>query len=209
MWKKECHSPPLPATRADSVSAGCPSKQPLTETLTWGARFSSPLLARAGQFNTHGSPPLHQLDRYPQPDHRSRPLQAAERNVVFRIQDTVNLGAARLEQRRHLVLGDFLFLHGLGELPRDDLFDRLRLRLFEDALLFEEVIKAGTHMFLAHRSNSFWRFRAIGGWPSHATSNRDSHNGCPVLAFFWLGRGSSAPISALNRGPSTRCARSG
>src|ERR1035438_10372608 len=63
--------------------------------------------------------PLHQLDPYTPPDPRGRPLQAAERNVVFRIEDTVNLGAARLEQRRHLVLGDILFLHGLGELPRD------------------------------------------------------------------------------------------
>src|ERR1035441_11132842 len=54
-----------------------------------------------------------------------------------------------------------LFLESLGELPRDDLFHRLRLRLFEDALLLEEVIDAGTHMLLAHRSNSFWRFRAV------------------------------------------------
>ena len=35
---------------------------------------------------------LHQLDRYATPNHRSRTLQAAERNVVFRIKDTVNLG---------------------------------------------------------------------------------------------------------------------
>ena len=82
---------------------------------------------------------LHQHDRYAAPDHRSSPLQAAERNVVFRIEDTVHLGAARFEQRRHLVLGDFLFLHGLGELPRDHLFDRLRLRLFEDALLLDQA----------------------------------------------------------------------
>src|SRR6185295_20079118 len=61
--------------------------------------------------------PLHQLDRYPSPHHCSGPLQAAERNVVFRIKDTINLAAARLEERRHLVLGDFLFLHGFGELP--------------------------------------------------------------------------------------------
>jgi hypothetical protein len=60
-------------------------------------------------------------------------LQAAERKVVLRIKDTVNLGAARLQQLCQLVLGDFLFLRCLGELPRNDLFDRLRLRLFEDA----------------------------------------------------------------------------
>ena len=27
-------------------------------------------------------------------------------------------------------------------------------------LLFHEVINAGTHVFLAHRTNSFWRLRA-------------------------------------------------
>jgi hypothetical protein len=36
--------------------------------------------------------PLHQCDHYTPPDHRSRPLQAAERDVVSRIEDTVNLG---------------------------------------------------------------------------------------------------------------------
>src|SRR5664280_240648 len=162
----------LNAPTSTAFAGGWPSQA----TSNPDSYIEAPLRLCSGQiFDSPCSPPLHQLDRYTQPDHRSRPLQAAERNVVFRIQDTVNLGAARLEQRRHLVLGDFL--HGLGELPRDDLFDRLRLRLFEDALLLEEVIKAGTHMFLAHRSNSFWRFRAIGGWPSQATSNRDSYIG--------------------------------
>src|SRR5271170_3852700 len=52
--------------------------------------------------------------------------------------------------KRFLVLGDFAFLHSLGELPGDNLFDRLRLPLFKDALLLEEVINPGTHMFLAH-----------------------------------------------------------
>jgi hypothetical protein len=33
-------------------------------------------------------------------------------------------------------------------LPRDHLFDRLCLRLFEDPLLFQEVINAGTMCFL-------------------------------------------------------------
>jgi hypothetical protein len=84
-----------------------------------------------------GSVPLHQLDCNAPSDHHSRPLQAPERDVVFRIKDAVNLGTARLEQRCQLVLGYFLLLHGFGELPRDDLFDRLSLRLFEDALLLE------------------------------------------------------------------------
>jgi hypothetical protein len=33
---------------------------------------------------------------------------------------------------------------GLGKLPRNDLFDSLRLRLFEKALLLEEVLDAET-----------------------------------------------------------------
>src|SRR5207244_5384254 len=88
----------------------------------------------------------HQFDHDAATDHRRRPLQTTKRNVVLRIKQTVNLGAARLEQRGHLVLGDFLFLHGLGKLRRDDLLDSLRLCLFEDALLLEEVINARTHM---------------------------------------------------------------
>ena len=38
---------------------------------------------------------------------------------------------------------------------RDDLLDRLCLGLSDDALFLEEIIDARTHMFLAHRSNSF------------------------------------------------------
>ena len=37
-------------------------------------------------------------------------------------------------------------------------------------------------------------FRPVGGWPSHATSNRDSYNGCPVLALLWLGRAVQHPL---------------
>src|ERR1035438_4843546 len=71
-----------------------------------------------------------------------------------------NLRAARLQQRGHAVLRYFPFLHRLGELPGDHLFDRLCLRLFEDPLLFQEVINAGTPVLLAHCINSFWRLRA-------------------------------------------------
>ena len=88
-------------------------------------------------------------------DHCGGPLQAAERDVVFRVEQPVHLGAARLQQCRHLVLGDVLLLHGLRELPCDDLLDRLRLRFLEDAFLLQESIDARSHMRLAHRSNSF------------------------------------------------------
>src|SRR5216683_7234115 len=40
----------------------------------------------------------------------------------------------------------FLFVHGLVELPSDDFLDGLRLRLFKDALLLQEIINARTHM---------------------------------------------------------------
>jgi hypothetical protein len=105
-------------------------------------------------------PKLHKLNRNPPSYHRRRPLQAGKRNVAFRIEQPVNLGSAGLEQSCHLVLGNFLFLHGLGELPRNHLFHSLRLCLFKDTFFLEEIVNARTHMLLAHRSNSFGRFRA-------------------------------------------------
>src|ERR1035437_9969682 len=103
---------------------------------------------------------LHQRDRDAAPYYCRRPLQARQRDIVFRIKQPVNLRAARLEQHGHLLLRNFPFLHGLRELPRDDLLDRLRLRLFKDTLFFEEIVNTRTHMFLAHCSSSFLRFRA-------------------------------------------------
>src|SRR6266478_2879800 len=116
-----------------------------------------------------GSVLSNQLDHHPPSDHGGRPLQAGKRDVVVRIKEPVNLGAAGLEQWRHLIFGYFLFLHGLVELPSDDFLDRLCLRLFKDALFLQEIINARTHAFLAilallallaHRFNSFWRLRA-------------------------------------------------
>jgi hypothetical protein len=105
-------------------------------------------------------PRLYKLDCDAATDNRGGSLEAGERDIVLRIEQPVNLGAACLEQRSHARLRYFLCSHGLGELPRDDLFDRLGLRLFEDSFLFEEIVNARTHMLLAHRSNSFWRLRA-------------------------------------------------
>ena len=50
----------------------------------------------------NSSAPLHQLDVHAAPDHCGGPLQAAERDVVVRIEQPVHLRAARLQQRRHL-----------------------------------------------------------------------------------------------------------
>jgi hypothetical protein len=86
---------------------------------------------------------LNQLYRNAAADHRCRSLQAAERNIVLRITQSVDLGAARLEQHRHFVLGYFLLLHCLGELKRDNLLNCLRLYLFKNTFLLKEVIDAG------------------------------------------------------------------
>src|SRR5260370_24803 len=108
----------------------------------------------------------NQLDHHPPSYYRRRPLQAGKRDVAFWIEEPVNLGAACLEQRSHLIFGYFLSLHGLVELPRDNLLDRLCLCLFKDALFLQEIINARTHVFLsipalfAHRFNSFRRLRA-------------------------------------------------
>lgn len=76
---------------------------------------------------------LHQFDRDAAADHRCRSLQARQRDVVLRIEEPVNLGAACLQRRCHLVLRDFFPLHRLSELPSHDLLDRLRLRLLKNA----------------------------------------------------------------------------
>ena len=84
------------------------------------------------------------MDRYAAANDRRRPLQAAERDVVLGIEEPVNLSAARLKQRGHPVLRDFHFLHGVGELPCQDLLDGLCLRLIEYAFVFQEVVNTGT-----------------------------------------------------------------
>ncbi len=105
-------------------------------------------------------PPSNQLYHDASAYNSRRPLQARERDVVFGIEEPVNLRAARFQQDGHSVLRDFLLSHSLSQLPGYYLLDRLRLRLFEDALLLEKVVNARTYVPLAQRSNSFWRFRA-------------------------------------------------
>ena len=93
-----------------------------------------------GRSRASSSAPLHRLDIHAAPDQCAGPWPAAERDVVFRIEKAVHLGAARLQQRRDLFLGDVLLLHGRRELPRDDILDGRRLRFLEDAFLLEEGI---------------------------------------------------------------------
>ncbi len=42
-------------------------------------------------------PALYRLDVHPASDHRRRPLQAAERNIVLWVEQPVHLGPVRLE----------------------------------------------------------------------------------------------------------------
>ena len=88
----------------------------------------------------------NQLDHHSSSYHRRRTLQAGQRDVAFRIQEPVNLGAAGLEQCRHFIFGYFFLPHGLIELPRDHLLHRLRLRLFKNPLFLQEIINAQTHV---------------------------------------------------------------
>ena len=93
-------------------------------------------------YNLHVWQMLYQLNTDAASDQRCCPLQAAERNIVLRVEQPVHLSPARLEQCGHLGLRNFFLLHRLGQLPCNDLLDCLRLRLFEDALLLEEIINA-------------------------------------------------------------------
>src|ERR1700730_2385297 len=105
-------------------------------------------------------PAQYHLDRDAAAHDRRGPLQTRQREFIFSSEKTIHLRPARLEQRGHSVLRDFLFFHGFRELPGYDLLHSLRLRLFENALLLEKGINTRTHVFLAHCSSSFLRFRA-------------------------------------------------
>src|ERR1019366_8956553 len=88
----------------------------------------------------------------------------------------------------------------LRELPRDDLLDRLRLRLFKDPLFFEEIINTRTHMFLAHCSSSFLRFRA-NARSSSGVARVFLINPCSATRCRGKGRAARAP-SVSSAGPS-------
>src|SRR6266852_5383892 len=102
----------------------------------------------------------NQLNHDPLTHQRRRPLQTRQRDVAFRIENAIDLGAARLQQDSHARLGNLFLLHRLRELPGYDLLDGLRLRFLEDVLFLQEVVNARSHIFLAHCSSSFCRLRA-------------------------------------------------
>jgi len=91
---------------------------------------------------------LHKLDRDSAPDHGRGPFQTRQRDVVLASSSRstcVRLVLSIVAMRFFDIL---LFLHGLGELPGDDLFNRLRLRFFEDPLLFRKSSMLGPMCFL-------------------------------------------------------------
>src|SRR5262245_36538585 len=92
-------------------------------------------------------------------------VQRFQRDVaLLGIKQPIELGTARFHERRHLALGQLLFLHRLLDLPGDDLLDCNGAELFEHALFLEELIEGAAPvrvlLFLAHSSISFMRARA-------------------------------------------------
>jgi hypothetical protein len=60
-------------------------------------------------------------------DDRSRPLQRRERDVVVpRVEQAVDLSAARVHQLGQALLGQALLFHPLRDLPGDRLLGNLR-----------------------------------------------------------------------------------
>ena len=91
-----------------------------------------------------GAPTLRQLYAQLAPQHPRRPQQRLQRDVpARRIEQPVELRAACMHHRRHLVLGELLGLHRLQNLPGDNFLDGNRSELFQRAFFFEEAFKAG------------------------------------------------------------------
>lgn len=74
--------------------------------------------------------------------------QTRQRDIIFGIKQAVHLRPAGLKQCGHSVPRNPLLPHGLRQLPRDHLLDRLRLRIFEYALLLQEVSMLEPMFFL-------------------------------------------------------------
>lgn len=68
-----------------------------------------------------------------------------------RIQQPMKLTTARAHPPSHLGLRDMRFAHGVLDHRGNDLLDRERLDLIEDALLGKKIIEIGTNVTVAHR----------------------------------------------------------
>ena len=78
-------------------------------------------------------------------------------SAVFRIEQAVELRAARADALSHLFLSNMARLHRLRELPSDDTLDGHGFNLFADAFFLEKAIEGGTgvieHRFFASHFN--------------------------------------------------------
>ncbi len=76
---------------------------------------------------------VDQLDRNLPLQNCGRPLKAGQRDIVAAVQQTVHLSAGGFEQNGHFVFRDFPLLHGLPQLPGNDLSYGQAFSFFEDA----------------------------------------------------------------------------
>jgi hypothetical protein len=101
------------------------------------------------------------LQPYLTPNQFCGALQARQRNVARRIEETVNLRPAGAQHLSEARLRDVLLLHRLFELPDDSFLDSLNLQLFKETFLLEKVVEAAADMrilrlpFSCHAVGSF------------------------------------------------------
>lgn len=89
------------------------------------------VLFRSYKFDLHSS--SHQL---------RCSLKRLDRHVAsVGIEHSINLRPAGVHLLRELVLAQLALAHRLGELPRDDLLNGLRLKRLENAFLREKIIE--------------------------------------------------------------------
>src|SRR5437763_15738418 len=84
--------------------------------------------------------------------------------TLFGVEEAVKLGATGVHKSGHLVLRQFLLLHGFLDLPGDNFLNGGCTKFFEHAFPLEETVErramARVLFLLGHCSNSFMRCRA-------------------------------------------------
>lgn len=74
--------------------------------------------------------------------HPRRTLQRRKGHIaVFRVEQAANLAATGFHAGGQTVAGNIIRLHRLGDLPRQNLLDGGRLKLFELAVVFQKIVK--------------------------------------------------------------------
>ncbi len=116
--------PDIPGSRP-ACGEGAPALAPIAAAITGDPASISPFSSTLCRFVP--TPPSHSSS-HPEsawqhlivnlcPTSAGSPLQAGRSDIVSRMKQAVDLSSACLEQSDHFILGDFLFLHGLVELP--------------------------------------------------------------------------------------------